>query len=249
MERRKLELVTRARQANRPQAVEADARRETSTRCLRAVSTRGTLIAAMTGKTISSVLVCALGLASIVGVRRRRPRDRSATRRRSSRRSRPSPRTARRPAKVARRTIVTENEVNSYLVYEAREQIPVGVVDPSIADPGPGRVSGRADRRSRRGAQAEGADQPARSDELPDGTAAGHGDRHAEDRQRRRPLRARVGERRQRADSRRSCCRKSSATTRARRRSRPASASTIRFALPARIREIQVERGQAIIVQ
>jgi hypothetical protein len=51
---------------------------------------------------------------------------------------------AERPARVARRTIVTENEVNSYLVYEAREQIPVGVVDPSIAVLGPGRVSGRA---------------------------------------------------------------------------------------------------------
>jgi hypothetical protein len=51
---------------------------------------------------------------------------------------------AEKPTKVARRTTVTENEVNSYLVYEAREQIPVGVVDPSVTIVGPGRVSGRA---------------------------------------------------------------------------------------------------------
>ena len=51
---------------------------------------------------------------------------------------------AEKPTKVARRTTVTENEVNSYLVYEAREQIPVGVVDPSVTIVGPGRLSGRA---------------------------------------------------------------------------------------------------------
>jgi hypothetical protein len=48
------------------------------------------------------------------------------------------------PTKAGRRTIVTESEVNSYLVYEARDQIPVGVVDPSITVIGPGRLSGRA---------------------------------------------------------------------------------------------------------
>jgi hypothetical protein len=49
------------------------------------------------------------------------------------------------PAKQAlRRTTVTENEVNSYLVYEAKEQLPAGVVDPSLTALGPGRVSGRA---------------------------------------------------------------------------------------------------------
>jgi hypothetical protein len=51
---------------------------------------------------------------------------------------------AERPGRAARRTIVTETEVNSYLVYEAREQIPVGVVEPSISVLGPGRLSGRA---------------------------------------------------------------------------------------------------------
>ena len=43
-----------------------------------------------------------------------------------------------------RRTTVTENEVNSYLVYEAREQLPTGVVEPSISILGEGRVSARA---------------------------------------------------------------------------------------------------------
>ena len=51
---------------------------------------------------------------------------------------------AEKPTKAARRTTVTEDEVNSYLVYEAREQIPVGVVDPSVTIVGPGRLSGRA---------------------------------------------------------------------------------------------------------
>jgi hypothetical protein len=43
-----------------------------------------------------------------------------------------------------RRTLVTESEINSYLVYEAKEQLPTGVVDPSVTAIGPGRVSGRA---------------------------------------------------------------------------------------------------------
>jgi len=49
-----------------------------------------------------------------------------------------------RSAGQARRTTVTENEVNSYLVYEAGEQLPTGVVDPSVTILGTGRVSGRA---------------------------------------------------------------------------------------------------------
>src|SRR4029077_6357981 len=49
-----------------------------------------------------------------------------------------------RPTKAGRRTIVTEAEVNSYLVYDAKEQIPVGVVEPAINVIGPGRLSGRA---------------------------------------------------------------------------------------------------------
>jgi hypothetical protein len=51
---------------------------------------------------------------------------------------------AEKPTKAGRRTIVTDTEVNSYLVYDAREAIPVGVVQPSIAAVGAGRLSGRA---------------------------------------------------------------------------------------------------------
>jgi hypothetical protein len=42
------------------------------------------------------------------------------------------------------RTTITENEVNSYLVFDGREQLPTGVVDPSVTILGTGRVSGRA---------------------------------------------------------------------------------------------------------
>jgi len=48
------------------------------------------------------------------------------------------------PAGPPLRTTVTEGEVNSYIVYEAREQLPTGVVDPYVTILGSGRVSGRA---------------------------------------------------------------------------------------------------------
>jgi hypothetical protein len=46
--------------------------------------------------------------------------------------------------KQPRKTILTENEVNSYLVFDAKEQLPAGVVEPWVSAVGPGRVSGRA---------------------------------------------------------------------------------------------------------
>ena len=48
------------------------------------------------------------------------------------------------PAAPPRRTTVTEGEVNSYIAYEARDQVPTGVVDPYITILGDGRVAGRA---------------------------------------------------------------------------------------------------------
>jgi hypothetical protein len=51
---------------------------------------------------------------------------------------------AEKPSSQPRRTTVTENEVNSYLVYDAREQLPTGVVEPSISILGEGRLSARA---------------------------------------------------------------------------------------------------------
>ena len=49
-----------------------------------------------------------------------------------------------RPGAPARRTIVTQREVNAYLVFDAKEQLPVGVVDPSVTIVGTGRLSGKA---------------------------------------------------------------------------------------------------------
>lgn len=51
---------------------------------------------------------------------------------------------AERPSKQSRRTTITEPEINAYLTYDAAQQLPVGVVDPSISIVGPGRVSARA---------------------------------------------------------------------------------------------------------
>jgi hypothetical protein len=39
---------------------------------------------------------------------------------------------------------VTESEVNSYLAYDAKEQLPTGVVEPSVSILGTGRLAGRA---------------------------------------------------------------------------------------------------------
>jgi hypothetical protein len=49
-----------------------------------------------------------------------------------------------RPNKQGRRTTVTEGEVNSYLVYDAKPQLPAGVVEPAVTILGTGRLSGRA---------------------------------------------------------------------------------------------------------
>jgi hypothetical protein len=48
------------------------------------------------------------------------------------------------PVIKARRTTVTENELNAYLAYDAHQDLPPGVVEPSIRILGTGRVSGRA---------------------------------------------------------------------------------------------------------
>lgn len=51
---------------------------------------------------------------------------------------------AERPSKQGRQTRVTENEVNAYLAYDAHEQLPTGVVEPSVSILGTGRLAGRA---------------------------------------------------------------------------------------------------------
>jgi hypothetical protein len=48
------------------------------------------------------------------------------------------------PSRQPRRTAVTQNEVNAYLAYEAAGAVPVGVVEPSVTMLGAGRIAGRA---------------------------------------------------------------------------------------------------------
>ena len=212
MERRKLELVMRARQGNSA---------ETSV-MLRPRRIRWRVITATVACCRAlGVLLCRAPRADV----RASKRDAALLKQKVA----TITAHAEKPTKVARRTTVTENEVNSYLVYEAREQIPVGVVDPSVTILGTGRVSGRAvvdldAVRKQKNPTSLLDPMNYLMGRLPV-TATGR----AEDEQRRRPLRARVGERRQRARSRRCSCRRSSATTRARPTSRPASASTIRL--------------------
>lgn len=97
----------------------------------------------MTGKAISSVLVGILGIAAIASLR---AEGKASKRDAASLKQKVAAITAHaeRSTTTSRRTIVTENEVNSYLVYEAGDQIPAGVVEPSIAVVGGGRLSGRA---------------------------------------------------------------------------------------------------------
>ena len=47
-------------------------------------------------------------------------------------------------SKAPQRTTVSESELNSYLVYEIGDGLPDGVVEPSVAILGTGRISGRA---------------------------------------------------------------------------------------------------------
>jgi hypothetical protein len=51
---------------------------------------------------------------------------------------------AERGERQVRRTTITEVEVNSYLVYDVGDQLPSGVVEPSVTILGTGRLSGRA---------------------------------------------------------------------------------------------------------
>ena len=52
--------------------------------------------------------------------------------------------TPRAKSRAAQATQVTDAELNSYLRYHAKDQIPVGILDPSINAEGDGQVSGRA---------------------------------------------------------------------------------------------------------
>lgn len=47
-------------------------------------------------------------------------------------------------AAAPRTTLVTDNELNAYFQHHAKDQIPVGIVDPAINAVGEGRLTGRA---------------------------------------------------------------------------------------------------------
>jgi len=51
---------------------------------------------------------------------------------------------AQQPAAGSHRTVLTQNELNAFLAYDAHDQLPKGVLDPVITIVGTGRLSGRA---------------------------------------------------------------------------------------------------------
>ncbi len=51
---------------------------------------------------------------------------------------------AERPSRQSRRTTVTETELNAYLLYDVGTNLPVGVIEPALTIVGAGRVSARA---------------------------------------------------------------------------------------------------------
>ena len=51
---------------------------------------------------------------------------------------------AKSPRRAPRRTVITENELNAYFLFDAAKDLPTGVVNPVITILGPGRVSGHA---------------------------------------------------------------------------------------------------------
>ena len=51
---------------------------------------------------------------------------------------------AKTPGKQRHRTVITENEVNAYFMFEAMKDLPTGVISPSVSIVGPGRLSGQA---------------------------------------------------------------------------------------------------------
>ena len=94
----------------------------------------------MTSRAISSVLMCAAVATNALGAVKASRRDAELLKQKVATINA----RADKPSKIARRITVTESEVNSYFVYDAREQIPVGIVDPTLFAIGPGRLSGRA---------------------------------------------------------------------------------------------------------
>ena len=148
------------------------------------------------------------------------------------------------------RTPISENELNAYLAYEMGDGLPTGIVEPRVTILGPGRVSGEGHRRSRSGApRAES--RPASSircyyltGRVPVAatgmlrTSRGVG-----------RVRVRVGRRRRGAGSEAGAAADRHPLLTDGRTTRRHQASTIRSRCRRDIQEIQVERGQAYVVQ
>ena len=168
--------------------------------------------------------------------------DAGATRRLLKQKVAAIERAAAAPQKQTRRTIVTENEVNAYLTYDAAPDLPAGVVNPSVTILGTGASRAAPSSTSTRCA-SEQPDQHARSHELSHRPPAGHGDRRADDEQRRRPLRARIGG--VGGVPVPKIVLQEIVSYYSRTPEQPGGISLDDpFALPARIREIQVQRGR-----
>jgi hypothetical protein len=155
---------------------------------------------------------------------------------------------AQHPTPQGQRTTLTENEVNSYLLLEVSGDLPPGVVEPTVSALGEGRLSGRAvvDLDAVRKANSSASLFDIRSyltGQLPV-TAVGL--LHTNNGMARFELQsATVG-----AVPVPKVILQEIVAFYSKTPSNPAGISLDeQFALPARIREIQVERGQAIIVQ
>jgi hypothetical protein len=153
-----------------------------------------------------------------------------------------------REVRQPRRTTVTQSEVNSYFVYDGRAQLPAGVIDPTVNILGTGRLSARAvvDLDGVRRARATqnwfdptnyltGRLPVTATGRLTTGNGVGHFELES----------AAVG-----VVPIPKLLLQEIVSYYSRTTDNPAGINIDDpFALPARIREIQVERGQAIIVQ
>jgi hypothetical protein len=87
-----------------------------------------------------------VGVALLLGVSLEAGQDRAALRRDADVMKRKMSAIESRPPTGSERvrTTITEQEVNAYLKYDIAEVLPSGVLEPSVTILGPGRVSGRA---------------------------------------------------------------------------------------------------------
>ena len=93
----------------------------------------------------------------------------------------------------AKQTPILENELNSYLRYELREEVPAGVTEPTITIVGDGRVTGSAVLDLDAVKQSASVDLVVRSHAPVERQASGHRERRPPDAAGHRTLHARIG--------------------------------------------------------